>query len=403
MADFPALEVMSAGPHGLAVGHRVPLRSPLVLGRGRDTALAMPSALVSPRHCEVVFEHGRWWVRDLGSSNGTFVAGESISDAELRDGDCFELPYGVSFRLLLSEPEDLRDEAMEAALRRAPDDARQWSVYADWLQEAGAALGERLSAPRPEDDARWLGPMAGDVARGELQVQWDHGLPRALVLRCVSTWLTPWTWEQRLAAMVRLPAFRFVREVEVDLGSFTRAALETRGAVAVLQALGAAWPMLESVTIGPGSLVDHFELAADALARFRLAHPRLTTDAASLFRPWGAATLTLEAQPEGVRLAGPPGPGWALERVLRLGPSAEADVRLSAPWPLPEFVLSFANDRWRLEVLSAVGSQHPVRLNGVRATHAYLRPGDVVEPTPGLRFRFEMQAAQRSRVESPSP
>jgi adenylate cyclase len=57
-------------------GPPIPLgKATVVLGRhpGCDIPVACPS--VSGRHCELQFREGSWWVRDLGSKNGTAVNG----------------------------------------------------------------------------------------------------------------------------------------------------------------------------------------------------------------------------------------------------------------------------------------------------------------------------------------
>lgn len=219
MADFPALEVMTEGRHGLAVGTRLPLDElPFVIGRGKEATLRTSSGLVSRRHCEVVFEFERWWVRDLGTTHGTWHLGERVHDAELLDGDVFEVARSECFRLLLSEPNDPRDADMERAILERPDDEERWSVYADWLQEHGAPLGERIANPTPEGDLRWLGPLAALAGRGELHVDWAHGLPSRVTLRSLSTSRPDLGWEQRLATILRQPQLRFLRSLELDLG-----------------------------------------------------------------------------------------------------------------------------------------------------------------------------------------
>jgi pSer/pThr/pTyr-binding forkhead associated (FHA) protein len=46
---------------------------------------------VSRRHAELRAEDGRWIVRDLGSSNGTWVNGRRVMEAEVRPGDVLHL------------------------------------------------------------------------------------------------------------------------------------------------------------------------------------------------------------------------------------------------------------------------------------------------------------------------
>jgi len=59
-----------------------------VLGRDDDCALRVDSGQVSRRHAAVRFSAGEYRVRDLGSTNGTFVNGERVEgERALRPGD----------------------------------------------------------------------------------------------------------------------------------------------------------------------------------------------------------------------------------------------------------------------------------------------------------------------------
>lgn len=54
-----------------------------------DLSDAPESSYVSRRHAEISCEEGVWTIRDLGSSNGLFVMGdtwERVEEAELTDG-----------------------------------------------------------------------------------------------------------------------------------------------------------------------------------------------------------------------------------------------------------------------------------------------------------------------------
>lgn len=377
MADFPCLEVVTAGPHQLPVGHRVPLTSRFVLGRGAGRELQLQSGAISRAHCEVVFEHARWWVRDLGTTNGTWVRGERVHDAELLHGDFFELPWGVVFRLLLREPAEARDDAMERALG---DDARTWAVYADWLHERGDPLGARITAPRPEDDARWLGPLAGFAGRGELQVEWAHGLPRALVLRSLATHHPEVSWEARLAVLQRHREFRFVRALTLDLGSFQRAPVQPADLARALDALDGSLHALEHVAVGPSSAVEGEELQTH-LAALAHRHPRVRFELTT----WRPAALSVEAVPEGLELGLPVGGRVALTSPFVVGPGPDARLALHSPGGTT-LTLRFEDDRWRLEV-SGQGAR-TAKLNARPLVRAQLRGGDLLEPYPGLLLRF---------------
>jgi len=61
---------------------------PLVIGRGSDAQLVLSDPEVSRRHARLETQNGTVFVRDLGSSNGTFLNGRRLSSAiELREGD----------------------------------------------------------------------------------------------------------------------------------------------------------------------------------------------------------------------------------------------------------------------------------------------------------------------------
>jgi pSer/pThr/pTyr-binding forkhead associated (FHA) protein len=58
-----------------------------VIGRRPDCDLRIPLMEVSRRHCQLDSHGGLFTLRDLGSSNGTYVNGEKIEEAQLRPGD----------------------------------------------------------------------------------------------------------------------------------------------------------------------------------------------------------------------------------------------------------------------------------------------------------------------------
>ncbi len=63
---------------------------PFVLGRN-ETDLDLNDHAISRKHCEVVHVGGKWIIRDLQSSNGTYVNGEKIMEQALQDGDRLRL------------------------------------------------------------------------------------------------------------------------------------------------------------------------------------------------------------------------------------------------------------------------------------------------------------------------
>jgi FHA domain/Domain of unknown function (DUF1707) len=98
----------------------LPLRESVVLGRSRACGCILCDSTVSRRHASIRHDDGAWWLRDLGSTNGTYVNGWRIVDeVEVRPGD--EVSFGAAtYRL-----------APAAALRsHAPRDSRSPSKNA---------------------------------------------------------------------------------------------------------------------------------------------------------------------------------------------------------------------------------------------------------------------------------
>jgi hypothetical protein len=67
------------------------LHARLTIGRASACELVVGDDTVSRRHAELRAEDGRWLLRDLGSSNGTWVNGRRVVEAEVRPGDVVQL------------------------------------------------------------------------------------------------------------------------------------------------------------------------------------------------------------------------------------------------------------------------------------------------------------------------
>ncbi len=70
----------------------------LLIGRSSTCQLVLADDTVSRRHAELRVEDGHWLLRDLGSSNGTWVNGRRVIEAEVRPGDLLHLG-GAEVRL----------------------------------------------------------------------------------------------------------------------------------------------------------------------------------------------------------------------------------------------------------------------------------------------------------------
>ncbi len=54
----------------------------MLVGRKGHCDIVLPYKQVSSEHCELEYEGGHWYVRDLGSRNGTRVNGARITSRE---------------------------------------------------------------------------------------------------------------------------------------------------------------------------------------------------------------------------------------------------------------------------------------------------------------------------------
>ena len=61
------------------------------LGRVEDNTFAITDPSVSSHHCEVLLRGAEVIVRDLNSTNGTFINGERVTEAPLKPGQILRL------------------------------------------------------------------------------------------------------------------------------------------------------------------------------------------------------------------------------------------------------------------------------------------------------------------------
>jgi two-component system cell cycle response regulator len=60
---------------------------PMRVGRERGNQIVLQSDSVSRRHCRIDKRKSSWFIKDLGSTNGTYVNDELIEEYQLRRGD----------------------------------------------------------------------------------------------------------------------------------------------------------------------------------------------------------------------------------------------------------------------------------------------------------------------------
>lgn len=144
MADY-VLEILD----GESAGSVVPLgRDPVRIGRRPENDLVLADEKVSGRHAEVVFEDGRYVLRDLESTNGTLLDGRAVEEVVLTGQDQFQIGrIQISFHLEGEEAgADLRLHRVSAeAFTRSGRSSSPMVVLIGLLVLGGGALYYNLN------------------------------------------------------------------------------------------------------------------------------------------------------------------------------------------------------------------------------------------------------------------
>jgi len=101
----------------------------IIIGRSSDLDMVLVEDMVSRKHAKIVTQGEQVLIMDLGSTNGTFVNGERIKKARLKEGD--RILIGTSIVKLISSVDAALDSArpgmapasLEEAASRSPKGA----------------------------------------------------------------------------------------------------------------------------------------------------------------------------------------------------------------------------------------------------------------------------------------
>ena len=89
----------------------LPSEKEIVIGRGGELDIVLVEDMVSRKHAKITTQQGKIVIQDLGSTNGTFVNGEKIKRARLKEGD--RVLIGTSILKLITAA-DANDENVGA-------------------------------------------------------------------------------------------------------------------------------------------------------------------------------------------------------------------------------------------------------------------------------------------------
>src|SRR6476620_6978247 len=140
----------------------------VTLGRGTSNAVQLHDTEISREHAEFSRRGEQYFIRDLESSNGTFVNGKQIKEQELASGDQLQLGRTLLLYTGVTEGrvEDLADKINIVSRQEEEDGSR---IVHSMHQSEGSEI---LSLPPDnETSSPWLAR-----ARSNLQIMYRTAL-----------------------------------------------------------------------------------------------------------------------------------------------------------------------------------------------------------------------------------
>jgi len=132
------------------------VRLPVLLGRGEEATFRVQHDLVSRRHCELFESAGRVCLRDLGSTNGTFLNDEQVPAA----AEMAVPPGGIVRVGGLSFTVDYQAAAPRvAAMEAVPAEPATPAASPAAVEEAAASTAAAPPSAAPPLDLSTLDPQ----------------------------------------------------------------------------------------------------------------------------------------------------------------------------------------------------------------------------------------------------
>jgi hypothetical protein len=145
----------------------------ILIGRSSDLDMVLVEDMVSRKHARIAMQGDQIWIEDLGSTNGTFVNGEKIKRARLKEGD--RVLIGTSILKLIAgdaprDGMDAKRELENVAQARRTSQQRTMSgsieevPLPDLLQLFGTSKKSGVLVIRTDDDVGRIYLKKGNIA-----------------------------------------------------------------------------------------------------------------------------------------------------------------------------------------------------------------------------------------------
>ena len=180
---------------------------PFIIGRHEDCQCRILDTPVSRQHAEVAFEKGQWWVRDLDSTNGTFLEEQKIDRA----------PLPLKARLQLGKNGPALIVVIETPRPRSAKDA---------TDDSARYFSEEL----PENAGEHTLLLHQAFKRTKRRQFWKYtAIIAAMTFLAVGTGFYAWQQHQMLAAQKELAKeiFYDIKQLELKLAALKQPQQET--------------------------------------------------------------------------------------------------------------------------------------------------------------------------------
>ena len=186
----------------------------IVVGRSSDLDMVLVEEMVSRKHARIAYENDAVVIEDLGSTNGTFVNGEKIKRAQLKEGDRVLIGTSILKVIVMdgSSHEQGRPNLEVVAAQRRTSSPRTMSGSIDSaLRSPAAFLDLKKSA--------LVVPHRGDIGRifltkGLIYYATINDLHDLPPIKCIFRMLT---WQKGLFDFDASDTREFPKPVEVTV------------------------------------------------------------------------------------------------------------------------------------------------------------------------------------------
>jgi EAL domain-containing protein (putative c-di-GMP-specific phosphodiesterase class I) len=294
----PAAWLEQASPGGSEAKQHPLERASVCLGRSETTDLPVNSTRVSREHAIIERRGGGWRIRDLKSTNGTFVNGQRIDESPLQEGDTIKVA-DVEFTFHVREEEPT--VTFTQVMGEGDDDANRRDDLAEWVRSL-RSLRESLLRGGPPNRYLPVYRLAGHALFGYEAAGAADSDDRSQVERQI--FATDCLLSERIRQVQRLAAVEETAALGADVPVFLKLAAAEIGArpflemLDLLQSRAGSRPLIAEI---PVSAVADMPLFREFLHELRERGIAILYD--NFAGRAGHAALSRDLAPDYIKLA----------------------------------------------------------------------------------------------------